>query len=74
MSPARSGKSVYLSMKGHTVINENLRHRIPVAFRIRPGGGVKRMAFSANNRADAEHSLFVWSQNQGIDIHEIVSR
>lgn len=56
------------------MIRNDRRHRIPVAFRIRPGGGVKRMAFSANNRADAEHSLFVWSQNQGIDIHEIMSR
>lgn len=48
--------------------------RLTVAFRIRPGGGVKRRAFSANNRADAEHSLFVWSDNQGVEIHEIVSK
>lgn len=48
------------------------RHR--VAFRVRPGGGVRVMSFSANSRADAEHTLFVWSQNQGIDIHEVLSR
>lgn len=48
--------------------------RTSVAFRTSPGGAVKVRAFSANNRADAEHCLFVWSQRNAIEIHEIVSR
>lgn len=48
--------------------------RQSVAFRTRPGGAIKVRTFSANNRADAEDSLFRWSQDNGIEIEEIVSR
>lgn len=54
--------------------SEMTTFRQRVAFRTRPGGAVKVRAFSANNRADAEHCLFVWSQRNGIEIEEIVSR
>lgn len=54
--------------------SEMSTYRHGVAFRLRPGGAVRVMSFSANSRADAEHTLFVWSQNQGIEIHEILSR
>ena len=54
--------------------SEMTTYRQRVAFRTSPGGPVKVRAFSANNRADAEHSLFVWSQRNAIEIHEILSR
>lgn len=54
--------------------SELTTYRQRIAFRTRPGGPVKVRAFSANNRAEAEHSLFVWSEINGIEIEEIVSR